>query len=587
MLRLHKKKFLTLLVFIVMVVFLPVRTDAATLDCSSSSTLEDLYDCIYSQMPGSGDGFTAPTSQQLTDLRTVMGQMLDGETSITLPASISGIMEFQRFTDSGNSETYSVLMEVEDDDDDGMVDRGFGTFIVYNDADRELNIASPHPRYDMNTGYESIRIFKYTSSRSFSLAGTHRNASSTTSSCQSSYKESDAAHNNDIMFFAATQELVDYYDSDVWFQLQYHGMAESSCTTEVFISHGDNGDTPPQGDIVYIFKDNVVGYNSTWDVDLDGDTTCHLDGGSNTSGRLINGISASQVCGTAPSTYGETFFHIEQDPDCRTASDWIDAVNDTFTFTAPDAPSGLSASDEACDRIDLTWLDNSDDETLFYIERSTNGTDFSELDTVDADETSYTDTTVNASTTYWYRVRAGNPFGYSGYSNTANDTTPACPQWTELTSDNFESGWGSYSDGGGDCRRSSSDSAYAHQGTYCIRIRDNSGTASSFYYTNGVDVSTAGYNRIKVDFWFYSRKMETGEDFWVQYYDGSDWNTVATYVKGTDFNNGSFYHIDDIIIEEGSPYTFPTNMKIRFMCDASVNSDYIYIDEVVVSASTQ
>ncbi|MHC4575571.1 MAG: Calx-beta domain-containing protein, partial [Planctomycetota bacterium] len=57
---------------------------------------------------------------------------------------------------------------------------------------------------------------------------------------------------------------------------------------------------------------------------------------------------------------------------------------------------------------------------------------------------------------------------------------------------------------------------------------------------------------------------------------------MATYARGTDFVNGQFYHITDVIIDEG-PYNFPTDMQIRFMCDASGNNDYIYIDEVVVS----
>jgi hypothetical protein len=109
--------------------------------------IEEMFDCIKAQMRLRDDGYT--TAQQLADLRTVMGQMLDGQATVTLPSSISGIMEFQRFTDSDNGETYSVLMKVEDADNDGMIDRGFGTFIVYNEADNELNIASPHPAYDL------------------------------------------------------------------------------------------------------------------------------------------------------------------------------------------------------------------------------------------------------------------------------------------------------------------------------------------------------------------------------------------------------------------------------------------------------
>ncbi|MDQ1351630.1 MAG: hypothetical protein QG657_1935, partial [Acidobacteriota bacterium] len=531
MFKLKRNTFLTLSVLIAMFVISQAAINAATLDCPSSATLEELYDCIYSQMRDSGDGIIVPTAQQLADLRIVMGQMLDGQTSITLPASLSGIMAFRRFTDSGNSQTYSVLMEVEDADSDGLIDRGFGTFIVYNEAEKEMNIASPHPRFDQNTGYESIRIFKYTSSRSFSLAGTHRHASSTPSSCQSSYMESDAAHNEDLMFFAASQELMDYYGASTWFQVQYHGMAIDSCATNVFMSHGEYLLTPPQGDTVYTFRNNVVGYNPSWDVDIDGATACTLDGGTNTSGRLFNGVAASQVCGTQASNYGETFIHIEQDPACRTASDWIAAVNDTFTFTPPDAPGSLSAAAVAYDQIDLTWVDNSEDETLFYIERSTNGTDFSQIDSVDVDETSYSDTTVAENTTYWYRVKAGNSFGYSSYSNIANDTTPI-QEWTVLTYDDFEVSFGNYTDGGGDCALYTGGSTYAHQGTKAADIQDNSGTASSFYHTAGIDVHTPGYTQIKVEFWFKTNSMETNEDFWVQYYNGSTWTTVATYKSG-------------------------------------------------------
>ncbi|MCK4762679.1 MAG: fibronectin type III domain-containing protein [Candidatus Aminicenantes bacterium] len=428
----NRNKFFTLTVFLlvlgVMLAFSPVYTRAATLNCSTCTTLEQLYDCIKDQMRLRDDGYTQPTAQQLTDLRTVMGQMLDGQTGITLPASISTIMAFSRFTDTGNSRTYSVLMEVEDGNNDGMVDKGFGTFIVYNEADKELNIAASHPAYDLTTGEECIRIFKYTGARAFSANGTHRYASSTTSPCQSSYKISDGAHNADLMFFGATQELLDYYGSNPWFQIQYHGMATDSCSCDVLMSHGERLDTPLPADIIYTFQSNVLSYNPSWDVDVDGATSCTLDGGSNTSGRLISGVAASQVCGTAPSSRSEQFIHIEQISDCRTATDWIDAVNDTFgSGLPPDDPGNLSVFASACDQADLSWIDNSSDESMFRIERSINGSDFSEIDTVAADTTSYNDTTVAESTTYWYKVRASNSFGLSGYSNTDSDSTPACP----------------------------------------------------------------------------------------------------------------------------------------------------------------
>ena len=90
------------------------------------------------------------------------------------------------------------------------------------------------------------------------------------------------------------------------------------------------------------------------------------------------------------------------------------------------------------------------------------------------------------------------------------------------------------------------------------------------------------YETIQIDFWFYARSMENGEDFWLQYYDGSEWLTIASYARGSDFNNDQFYNMTVSINSEN--YTFPGNMKIRFMCDASGNYDDVYIDEITVSA---
>jgi hypothetical protein len=79
--------------------------------------------------------------------------------------------------------------------------------------------------------------------------------------------------------------------------------------------------------------------------------------------------------------------------------------------------------------------------------------------------------------------------------------------------------------------------------------------------------------------------MEPGEDFFVEYYDGTAWRIVGQYISGTNFANGLFYHQTAYVNK--SDYTFPTNMKIRFRCDASSDSDDIYIDEVRVEALSE
>lgn len=89
------------------------------------------------------------------------------------------------------------------------------------------------------------------------------------------------------------------------------------------------------------------------------------------------------------------------------------------------APSGLTATAFDDDRIDLEWTDGSTNEDGFSIERSPNGTDsWAEIDTVAANETTYSDTGLTEYTNYWYRVRAFTTGPtYSDYSNTANAKT--------------------------------------------------------------------------------------------------------------------------------------------------------------------
>ncbi|MHC4943829.1 MAG: S8 family peptidase [Planctomycetota bacterium] len=200
--------------------------------------------------------------------------------------------------------------------------------------------------------------------------------------------------------------------------------------------------------------------------------------------------------------------------------------------------------------------------------------------------TTYEDSGLDPETTYTYRVMARDTSpnqNQTGYSSSLGATTdPAPTGWVTLTYDDFESGWGNFTDGGRDCSRYTS-GTHAWQGSDAADIQDNSGVSSSFYYTNGVDVHTPGYTQIEIEFYFKAVSMDnSNEDFWVQYYDGSTWYTVADYDQGIDFQNGSFY-VSIVTLDEAN-FNFPTNMKIRFMCDASGNRDDVYIDAITVRA---
>jgi bacillolysin len=85
---------------------------------------------------------------------------------------------------------------------------------------------------------------------------------------------------------------------------------------------------------------------------------------------------------------------------------------------------------------------------------------------------------------------------------------------------------------------------------------------------------------LKISFHFYAVSMETGEDFWVQYKNGSgNWVTVGSYVSGTNFNNNTFYASTITI-----PNFVPTSSgTLRILCDASDNNDNVYIDAVIIT----
>lgn len=91
----------------------------------------------------------------------------------------------------------------------------------------------------------------------------------------------------------------------------------------------------------------------------------------------------------------------------------------TWCHTIIEAPTLLTATLVPPD-IDLAWVDNSDNETGFYIWRSTDGTNFEIIDTVPANTESYTDTTVVVDQEYWYQVQAYNDDATSNVSNTVS-----------------------------------------------------------------------------------------------------------------------------------------------------------------------
>ena len=289
---------------------------------------------------------------------------------------------------------------------------------------------------------------------------------------------------------------------------------------------------------------------------------------------LLNGTTAGltyTVNGLAPSTSYSIYVRAKDAAGNGTNSNTINPSTQAAADTEPPTAPVLSSTGATNSTIDLSWTPSTDNVGVsgyeVYVGGVLNGATTS---------LNYTVTGLAAATNYSIYVRAKDAAGNGTNSNTISVSTLSGGS-TNIFAHYFETGWDGWVDGGADCARYTGTRSY--EGSWSIYIRDNSGIASSMT-SSAYNVSP--YNQLVLDFYFYATSMETGEDFWVQYYNGSSWSTVATYVSGTSFNNNGFYHATVTLTN----VTFPVNAQFRLQCDASDNTDLIYIDQVTLTGST-
>ena len=131
---------------------------------------------------------------------------------------------------------------------------------------------------------------------------------------------------------------------------------------------------------------------------------------------------ASGWSGTVTPSYSNYVFTPASRPYPSVTSD---QANQDYTHVLPPvAPSGLSAGAVSSSEINISWTDNSNNETGFRIERKTgSGGTYGQIATVGQNTTAFPDTGLSSGTTYYYRVVAYNDSGDSPYSNEAFATT--------------------------------------------------------------------------------------------------------------------------------------------------------------------
>lgn len=238
---------------------------------------------------------------------------------------------------------------------------------------------------------------------------------------------------------------------------------------------------------------------------------------------------------------------------------------------APTTPGNVTAFNVAETTADVSWNASSDNVGVtgynIYLDGSLIG------------NTSGTSTSLSgltANTSYTVSVRAEDAAGNLSGTGSDNFTTTGGgggPTTDLLFGHYFESGWDVWADGGSDCARYRGSRSY--EGSYSIRLRDNSGVRSRMTLNN---INVTGYDQLDLQFYFYPSSMENGEDFFVAVNDGSGFQSVGNYASGTDFNNNTFYVVN--ITLNSNDFNFNSGFDIAIQCDASANADRIYIDQI-------
>jgi C1A family cysteine protease len=174
------------------------------------------------------------------------------------------------------------------------------------------------------------------------------------------------------------------------------------------------------------------GAGAYWDGDIRRCTNDIPSGGSNYVDHGVLAVGYNDAGGYwivknswGSSWNGDGYFKLGYN-ECNVAHSRITWVSSS----PPISPTSLTATTLSSSQINLSWSDNSTDETSFRVERSPNGTSsWDEIGNVAANTTSYSNTVLSSCTTYYYRVRAHRSGDnvYSSYSNVSSATTTGCP----------------------------------------------------------------------------------------------------------------------------------------------------------------
>lgn len=153
------------------------------------------------------------------------------------------------------------------------------------------------------------------------------------------------------------------------------------------------------------------------------DTSAVLDVNSSDKGVLLPRLSANQRDAIIDPEEGLMIYNA----DSRVYEFFDGVIWQKMGLSIPNppvAPADLAATAIDSSQIDLSWADNSDNETGFEIWRSTtSGSGFTLIWTAAADVIAFSDEGLSSGVLYYYKIRAAIGNSKSNYTNEVSANT--------------------------------------------------------------------------------------------------------------------------------------------------------------------